>query len=506
MSKGFVALVGAGPGSVGLLTVRALEYIKKADVVVYDRLVSADILKLIPATAETINVGKQSNMHLVPQDAINRILLEQAQLGKLVVRLKGGDPFVFGRGGEELELLCQQGIRFEVVPGITAAIAVPTYAGIPVSHRDFCSSIHFVTGHQKENEPLDIDFQALVNTKGTLVFYMGLAALPQIVDGLVTAGMDRNISAAVIENGTRNNQRKVLATLATLPPMVAAQQIKSPALIVVGKVCQLSEQYDWFSKRALSGCELIVTRPHESEGTLVGELCNLGAIVHDCPCISIEAIKENVALEQTIACLSTYSWLVFTSKNGVQIFFEALQTAGLDVRALSTAKIAAIGTQTAQSLRHYGILADYTPAVFDGEHLGQGIVERTGAQDKILLLRARNGNERIVEILTQSGRNLEDLAVYDTLYSTQHAQELRELLAEKRNVYITFTSASTVEGFVQSIGQLPTQQVTAICIGQQTAQAAAKYNFKTMVSKQATIASMIDKIREVYHANQTTQA
>lgn len=506
MSKGFVALVGAGPGSVGLLTVRALEYIKKADVVVYDRLVSEDILKLIPHNTELINVGKQSNMHLVPQDGINRILLEQAQLGKLVVRLKGGDPFVFGRGGEELELLCQHNIDFEVVPGITAAIAVPTYAGIPVSHRDFCSSIHFITGHQKENEPLDIDFRALVNTKGTLIFFMGLASLPQIAAGLLSAGMDKNMPAAVIENGTRNNQRKVLATLSTLPQMAVAQQVKSPALIIVGKVCQLSEQYDWFGKRLLSGCELIVTRPHASEGTLVSGLRELGALVHDCPCINIEAIKDNQALQQALTQLEQYNWLLFTSKNGVQIFFEALRASKLDTRALGGKKIAAVGTQTAQALQEYGVVADYIPAVFDGEHLGQGVAELSKAQDKILLLRARIGSERIVEVLEQAGRSVEDIAVYDTVYRTEQAEQLRTLLSQGEDIYITFTSASTVEGFMQAVGQIPNKELTAICIGQQTAQAANKYKFKTIISAQATIGSMIDKIKEVHHANQTAQA
>ena len=506
MSTGFVALVGAGPGSVGLLTLRALEYIKKADVVVYDRLVAADILKLVPRTTEMINVGKKSSMHLVPQDGINRILLDQAQLGKLVVRLKGGDPFVFGRGGEELELLCAHGIDFEVVPGITAAIAVPTYAGIPVSHRDFCSSIHFITGHQKENEPLDIDFKALVNTKGTLVFYMGLASLPQIMAGLLSAGMDKHMAAAVIENGTRNNQRKVLATVSTLPKMVAAQQIKSPALIIVGKVCQLSEQYDWFGKRALSGCEVIVTRPHDNEGTLISGLSDLGAIVHDCPCIGIEAIAENTALQQAIDSLSEYSWLLFTSKNGVQIFFEALQAAKLDTRALGSKKIAAVGTQTAQALRAYGVTADYIPAVFDGEHLGAGVAELSDVQDNILILRARIGNERLVQILEQAGRKVHDLAVYDTVYRTDSAEELRAVLEQQRNIYITFTSASTVEGFVQAVGQANEKNITAICIGKQTEQAAVKYGFKTIVSDKATIGSMIEKIKEVYHGDQTAQA
>lgn len=501
MNKGFVALVGAGPGSVGLLTTRALEYIKKAEVIVYDRLVSADILQLVPATTQMINVGKQSSQHLVPQQDINSILLEQAQLGKLVVRLKGGDPFVFGRGGEELELLSKHGIEFEVVPGITAAIAVPTYAGIPLSHRDFCSSIHLITGHQKENEPLDIDFEALVRTKGTLVFFMGLASLPQITAGLMQAGMDPDMPAAVVENGTRNNQRKVLGNLSTLQQLASAANIQSPALIIVGKVCQLSPEYDWFSKRALSGCKVIVTRPQASESKLTSGLSDLGAIVYDCPCIQIEAIRDNAKLQQAIAELQEYNWLVFTSKNGVQIFFENLQQLGLDTRVLGHMKIAAVGSQTAQALQQYGIRADYVPIVFDGEHLGEGVVLHSSSTERILLLRARQGNERILQVLTENARNFTDIAVYDTVYTSASAEQIRNLFEREQHMYVTFTSASTVEGFVQAIGALPKEKITAICIGQQTAQAATKYDLKTVIAERATIESMIAKLKEVYHAN-----
>ena len=506
MKQGFVALVGAGPGSVDLLTIRARKYIQQADVIVFDRLVSTDILKLIPKDTKLINVGKQSSNHIVPQDGINKILLEQAQLGKLVVRLKGGDPFVFGRGGEELELLCKHNINFEVVPGITSAISVPTYAGIPVSHRDFCSSIHFITGHQKENEPLNINFEALVATKGTLVFLMGVSSLPQIMQGLITAGIDPNTPAAVIENGTRNNQRKVLATVCTLFNMAQAHRIKSPSIIIVGKVCQLSDEYDWFSKRELCGCEVIVTRPEHIASSLTASLSDLGALVHDYPCIQIQRIAENTALQTAISNLSQYSWLVFTSKNGVQIFFEQLRELQLDVRALAKIKLAAVGSQTAKELTQYGLIADYVPQVFDGEHLAHGLVERTNTADNILLVRARIGSERILEILAEQGRQYLDVPVYDTLYTHPDTDNILQAIERNPNIYLTFTSASTVDGFIKALGQAPATKLNAICIGKQTAQAAARYNFKIHTASQATIPSMLEKVKEIYHANQTTQA
>ena len=239
MKKGFVALVGAGPGNKGLLTLRGAELIQRAEVVVYDRLVSKDILNMIPETAELINVGKESSHHLVKQEDINKILLEEAQKGKFVVRLKGGDPFVFGRGGEELELLADNNISFEVVPGITSGISALAYAGIPITHRDFCSSLHIITGHAREGGKLEIPFEELVSLRGTLVFLMGVSSMPFLMEGLIKAGMNPETKAAVVENGTRPNQRKIVATISTLVEEAAKEKIHSPAIIAVGEVCSL---------------------------------------------------------------------------------------------------------------------------------------------------------------------------------------------------------------------------------------------------------------------------
>ena len=314
---GKVTLVGAGPGDPGLLTRKGLEALERADVVVYDRLVSPAILALMPEGAVKINVGKEASRHPVPQEQINRILLEQAQQGHNVVRLKGGDPFLFGRGGEELELLAEHRIPFEEVPGITSAIAAPAYGGIPVTHRDCCSSLHIVTGHQRAGKELAIDFEALVRTGGTLVFLMGVSALPTICAGLLDAGMAPDTPAAVVERGTTPAQRRVSASLAGLPRAAEAAAVQSPAVIVVGGVCALADQFDWFDHLPLKGKRVVVTRPRERAGTLSARLRALGADVWEYPCIATVPIPPCPDVDGALERLSGYEWLALTSPAGV---------------------------------------------------------------------------------------------------------------------------------------------------------------------------------------------
>jgi uroporphyrinogen III methyltransferase/synthase len=497
MKKGFVVLVGAGPGDRGLLTVRGTEYLKKAQVVLYDRLVSEDILALIPAGAKKIDVGKESGHHPVVQEEINRILFEEALTGKLVVRLKGGDPFVFGRGGEELELLEANGIPFEVVPGITSAISAPAFAGIPITHRDYCSSFHIITGHQKMGKALSINFKALVSAGGTLVFLMGLSSLKNILDGLLSGGMDPGMPAAIIENGTRPGQRKVVGTIADLFDRALEKQIKSPAIIVVGKVCGLSDRFDWFSKRELAGTKIIVTRPKCSGGTLSDKLRDLGAEVVDYPCIELREIEENPRLEKAIDQLKDYAWLIFTSKNGVEILFESLKRRKKDLRALAGLKIAAIGSQTAETLAAYGIIADYVPKVYDGKHLAEGLCDISDADEKMLLLRALKGSLEITDVFKSKGRTFDDIPVYDTEYVSAGSHYVEGLVRENPGIYVTFTSASTVDGFVRSMTGIELKNITGICIGNQTSQAAEKYGIRHFTSEEASIDSMVRKIMEV---------
>ena len=497
MEKGFVALVGAGPGEIGLLTLKGKEYIEKADVVVYDRLVSPEILDLIPTEAKKIDVGKDSGNHKVPQENINSILLSEAQEGNIVVRLKGGDPFLFGRGAEELELLIENNIPFEVVPGITSALSVPSYAGIPVTHRDFCSSVHIITGHQKKNEALKINYEALSQLGGTLVFLMGVANLKEIMEGLIEANMDKHTPAAVIENGTCPNQRKVVGTIENLYERADISQIKSPSIIVVGKVCELAGKYDWFTMRPLFGKKITVTRPKISGNTLSVKLRNLGAKVYDYPCIEIQEIINNETLKSEMGHISEYSWLVFTSKNGVQIFFDYLLKEKMDCRVLSNIKIAAIGSQTAQSLYDRGIIADFVPDVFDGEHLANGLAEIIDKKDRVLLVRALMGTEEIPNILRERGIFFIDVPIYKTLFKNENSQHIESLIEHNEVDFITFTSASTVEGFINSMPKVDLSKVTGICIGDKTALRAKHYGIKHVISEEATIDSMLAKILEV---------
>lgn len=494
MKTGQVILVGAGPGDPDLLTIKGRKALESAEVVVYDRLVSQAIYDLIPDDAERINVGKESSHHLVPQEEINQILLKKALEGKRVVRLKGGDPFLFGRGGEELELLVEHGVPFQEIPGITSAIAVPAYAGIPVTHRDFCSSLHIITGHQRAGKPLNINFEALVQDGGTLVFLMGVSALSTICQGLLDAGMEPDMPAAVVEKGTTPAQRPILATLSTLPETAKAQKVKSPAIIIVGKVCSFTEQFDWFDKLPLKGKQVIVTRPKERAGTLSERLRSLGADVTEFPCIETHPLLPCPEMEEAVDHISEYEWLVFTSPAGVSALMEMLERTHRDVRALGPIKLAAIGPGTNRELQKHGLRADLIPDIYDGEHLGQALCQEKPA-GKVLILRAQWGTPALTEVLDRGTISYSDIRCYETRYTAFNNDDVRRLLAQ--NPIVTFTSASTVRGFVLALGEdLDYSGVTAACIGQQTEAEAHKYHLHTITAEKATIDALIERIME----------
>ena len=486
--NGKVILVGAGPGDPGLLTVKGREALARAEVVVYDRLVGSAILAMMPEKAEKIDVGKAAAHHTVPQWQINQILLEKAREGKVVVRLKGGDPFVFGRGGEELELLEENGIPFEEVPGITSAVAAPAYAGIPVTHRDFCSSLHIITGHAKAGAELTIDFEALVRTRGTLVFLMGVTAMPKIVEGLLQAGMDPDMPAAMVESGTTPAQRRCCATLRTLPEKAAEMGIHSPAIIIVGKVCALSDRFGWFEKLPLKGQRILVTRPKERAGTLSDKLRVLGADVWEYPCIETVPIRPCPSMAAALDHIADYEWLVFTSPAGVSAFRTELKRMGKDGRYLAAVKLGAIGTGTAKALGEMGLGADFLPTVYDAEHLGRELP----AAGKVLILRAEIGSPALTEALEQRGIPYDDIPVYRTVYQNAASQALRQALEAGELPYVTFTSASTVKGFVSTVGEgADLSKTLGLCIGEQTAAEAKRHGIAVAVAEQATIDAMV---------------
>lgn len=488
---GKVTLVGAGPGDPGLLTVKGLEALRQAEVVVYDRLVSPAVLELIPETARRIDVGKQANHHIVPQQQINEILLTEALAGHNVVRLKGGDPFVFGRGGEELEVLADGGAAFEEIPGVTSAVAAAAYGGIPVTHRDYASSLHIVTAHAKEGAPLDIDFEALVRTKGTLVFLMGVTAMPSIVEGLLSAGMPPSTPAAMIERGTLPAQRRCDAALAALPARAAEMDIHSPALIVVGGVCALAPKLCWFERLPLHGKRVLVTRTKSKAGALSAKLRAAGAEVVEFPCIETCPIFPCPAMEAAMENLGSYEWLAFTSPTGVETFWSDLRRQGKDARALASVKLAAVGPSTAKALAANGLTADLVPESYSGTHLGEALAQ--AAHGKILLLRAEEASSDLTEVLSESGIPYDDIPIYRTTCGHPHSQELRQELEDGKFDFVTFTSASTVKGFVSAVGgDADFSRFLGLCIGPQTAREAEKFGIRTQAAAQATLDALVD--------------
>lgn len=492
--KGKVWLVGAGPGDLGLFTIKGREILQQAEVVVYDRLVGESILNLIPRKAECIDVGKRAGNHTIPQEQINQILLKKAQQGKRVVRLKGGDPFLFGRGGEELELLAEQEIPFEIVPGVTSAFAVPAYNGIPVTHRKLASSVHVITGHKKKDQPLQLDYEALVRLGGTLVFLMGGAAIQVICEGLLRAGMNQDMPAAVLQQGTCASQKKIISDIGKLPMIIKEQIIQTPAIFMVGEVCRLGNEFAWYEKMPLFGKKILVTRPRERSGTISNKLRALGAEVLELPAIRTELIASQKRLEEEFEKLLTYDYLVFTSPAGVKLFFEELKDQKRDIRSIGMARIAAIGMGTKKEVQARGLICELMPDIYDGEHLGILLGEICKAGERILIPRAEQGSAQIIkEIEKRVQVEITDLPIYRTIY-----EKPSELVDEKKQIeqgeihMAVFTSASTVRGFAKATQGLNYEMVQAVCIGRQTQEAAKELGMKTMVSEKATVDSLVE--------------
>ena len=424
-------------------------------------------------------------------------MVGKAKENKNVVRLKGGDCFLFGRGGEECEYLLANNIPFEVVSGVTSAIAAPAYAGIPVTHRDFCSSVHIITAHAKAGKKLEIDFESLVKLKGTLVFLMGLSSINEVMQGLINSGMSKDMPAAVIENGTRLTQRKIVSDISNISQKVKDLNFKSPSIIVVGEVCTLSDSLDWFSKQPLYGQTVVVTRPKERIGTLSEKLRRLGANVIECPCIQtvneVDTDKFNDALKKQ------YDYVVLTSPAGVSAMIEALEKINKDLRVFYNCKFAVIGSGTAKELKKYGINADLMPEIYDSEHLGKLLADKLNSNSSVLILRAKGGSKELTTTLERKGINFSDISTYITEYCCNKSEMLREIIENGVVNVITFTSSSTVTGFVNSINLDKYNNFTALCIGKQTAKKAEFYGMKTKIAKNATIDSMIAALLEENH-------
>lgn len=499
MNSGKVYLVGAGPGDIGLLTLKGKEILNSADVVVYDNLVGDEIIASIPKSALLVNVGKRAGRHSLPQDEINRVLVKHAKEGKTVIRLKGGDPFVFGRGAEELCALSDEGIPFEIVPGVTAAVSVPAYSGIPATHRDFASSVHIIAGHKRAGSEFDIDFEPLIKAKGTLVFLMGLTALSDIMNGLLRAGMDPGTPAAVISRGTTAAQKTVIADIKTLVSKVKEQGLETPATIVVGDVCRYAEKFAWRDSLPLSGRKIIVTRPEERSSEIALRLRRAGAEVLALPSVSLRKIENNERLRRSIEKLEGYDWLVFTSAAGVRFLMEELFDFGRDARSLSKAKIACIGKATASELKKYALRADLVPDEYNGKALGQALLKNAAENSRILISRSSSGSDEIIKTLAlRDDIKTDDIAIYDTVYEEIPMIGERRLFENDGIDCVIFTSASTVRGFALSAQGLDFAKIRAVCIGEITARQAAEYGMKVHTSKKATVDSLIELVISLF--------
>ncbi len=446
---GTVYLIGAGPGDPGLLTIRAKECIETADVVVYDYLASPVLLEYARTDAQIIYVGKKGGNHTLTQDKINQLLTDKAKQGLKVARLKGGDPFVFGRGGEEAQILLANGVSYEVIPGVTSAIAAPAYAGIPVTHRDHTSFVSFITGHEDPTKKdTSMQWDLFAKSNATLVFLMGVKNLAHIVQNLVSHGKPSNTPVALVRWGTTPRQQTVTGTLETIVERVRQAKLKSPAIIVVGHVVSLREELAWFDKKPLFGKRIVITRARAQASGLVSMLTDLGAHCLEIPTIQIVASEETDPLEQAIANLKNYDWLVFTSVNGVKFFFDTLFAAGHDVRALGHLKFACIGPVTKERLSDHGIVSDILPQTYRAESVVEAFSSMEMQGKKVLLPRAKKARTILPEELTKMGAVVDEVTAYETILSDRGKETLIEMLTLQEIDAVTFTSSSTVSNFM----------------------------------------------------------
>jgi len=504
--KGKVYLVGAGPGDPGLITVKGLECIERADVLIYDFLASPILLKHAPENAEIIYVGKKGGDHTLLQEQINSLIVEKAKSGLTVTRLKGGDPFIFGRGGEEAEVLINAEIPFEIVPGVTSAIAAPAYAGIPLTHRKFTSTLAFVTGHEDPlKEESSIDWSALAKGIGTIVFLMGVKNLPYITSRLISHGMHSDTPVALIRWGTTPRQITVTGTLDTIVERVEDAGLKPPAVIVVGHVVKLRKIMRWFENRPLMGRSIVVTRAREQASELVKRLSDLGAECLECPTIKVAPPDDLKPLDMAIENLSTYDWLIFTSVNGVNFFFNRLFAKNKDVRALSNVHTAVIGPATAKRLFDFGLQSDIVPESYRAESIIKAFAGKDINGKKILLPRAKEARPILPSELARMGAVVDEVTAYCTRAVQVNADLILKRLREKTIDLITFTSSSTVQNFHSLFpsGDLENlmRGVVVASIGPITADSALNLGFDVhIVAESFTIPGLCQAIKQYYNS------
>lgn len=492
-------MVGAGPGDPGLITVKGLECLRKADVIIYDRLIDDSLLGEAPANAEKIYVGKGRGCHAMEQKEINLLIVSKAREGKTVVRLKGGDPFVLGRGGEEAEVLAANKIPYEIVPGVSSAYAVPAYAGIPVTHRRLSSSFTVVTGHEApEKSKPSIVWDKTSTGSDTLVFLMGMENLAHIVNQLIQNGKPPSTSIAVISQGTSPQQRTLVGTLEDIVSRAKQEGFEPPAVIVVGEVVQLREHLCWFDNLPLFGKRILVTRAEHQANELSRLLLELGAMPIEMPVIKISPPHTWKKLDQAILNLQSYHWIIFTSVNAVEMFFKRLYTLNLDARHFAGIRIGAIGPATAKTLEEKGLHPNYLPKTFTSQGFMAGLSKRDIAGCRVLLPRADiAGNELSDGLAAKLGAEVHQVIAYKTTTATKGISQGKEMLLKGEIDVVTFTSASTVNSLLAKLGQKlgAIKRAKLACIGPNTAAALTEKGLKAdIVAKEHTIPGLVAAI------------
>ncbi|MFC2050941.1 uroporphyrinogen-III C-methyltransferase [Chloroflexota bacterium] len=502
MKRGRVYLVGAGPGARSLIAVKGLECLRKADAIVYDRLVDDSLLEEAPAGAEKIYVGKGRGCHAMEQKEINLLMVTKAREGKMVIRLKGGDPFVLGRGGEEAEVLAANHIPFEIVPGVSSAYAVPAYAGIPVTHRRLASSFTVITGHEAPVKgESSIAWDKISTGSDTLVFLMGVGNLAHIVNQLIQNGRPSSTSVAVISQGASPRQRTVVGTLADIVGKAKQKNFEPPAVIVVGEVVRLREQLRWFDSLPLFGKRVLVTRAEHQANELSRQLMEFGAIPIEMPVIKIDPPRNWKKLDQAIMNRKNYDWIIFTSVNAVEMFWKRLYTLNLDSRWLADTKIGAIGPATARALEEKGIRSDYLPEIYTSQGFLAGLKKKDIAGCKVFLPRADIAGNELSDGLAKLGAEVQQVTAYRTVTATNSISQAKRMLLRGEIDVITFTSASTVNSLLAILGQRweVIKQVRLACIGPNTAAALADKGLKAdIVATEHTVPGLIEAMEEYF--------
>jgi uroporphyrinogen III methyltransferase / synthase len=506
---GKVYIIGAGPGDAGLFTLAGVDRLRLADVVIYDNLVNEELLRYAAANARFVYAGKKGGNHTLSQEKINALLLAEALAGRIVARLKGGDPFIFGRGGEEAEMLASHDVPFEIIPGVTSAIAVPAYAGIPLTQRTATSTVAFVTGHEDPTkDKSDIDWQALTGI-GTLVFLMGVKNLAQITQALIDHGKAPTTPVALIRRGTMPEQEVLVARLADIASRARSANFAPPAILVVGEVVKLRETLQWFEQKPLFGKGIVVTRPDKQAYDLGALLEREGARVFHFPTIKIGPPRNWRSLDTSINKLDTYNWIIFTSANGVQYFFERLFVLGKDIRDLRGIKICCIGPATAKQVQAKGIRVDLIPKQYISEGILQSFASINMRGQTVLIPRAAQARDILPDGLTKAGATVDVATAYETVGSEKKKKELRAMLAHNNIHVITFTSPSTVTNFLQIMGRgfsLP-EEVKIACIGPVTAATANEAGLSVdIMQDEYTMEGLVQSLARYFKKKKTVTA